>query len=92
MKRIYLRENSIKSVLNNRLLPKFIFNAVKKHQTSLGDNSAFPSGGDYPYDYSLLKTRFNEVCDAIEEFGLENLDEDYLMSELSSSITLCKEM
>lgn len=92
MKRIYLRENSIKSVLNNRLLPKFIFNAVKKHETSLGDNSAFPSGGDYPYDYSLLKTRFNEVCDAIEEFGLENLDEDYLMSELSSSITLCKEM
>jgi hypothetical protein len=92
MRKIYLKEDSIKSVLNSRLLPKFIFNAVKKHETSLGDNSAFPNGGDYPFDYSLLKTRFNEVCDAIEEFGLPNLDEDYLMSELSSSIMLCKEM
>ena len=46
MRKIYLKEDSIKNVMTNRLLPKFIFNAVKKHETSLGDNSAFPIGGD----------------------------------------------
>jgi hypothetical protein len=92
MRKIYLKEDSIKSVMTNRLLPKFIFNAVKKHETSLGDNSAFPIGGDYPFDYTLLKKRYVEVCNAIEEFGLESLDEDYLMSELSASLKLCREM
>lgn len=92
MRKIYLKEDSIRSVLNNRLLPKFLFNAVKKHETSLGDNSAFPSGGDYPFDYTILKERYTEVCDAIEELGLDSLDEDYLMSELSESVKLCKDM
>ena len=92
MRKIYLKEDSIRSVMDTRLLPKFIFNAVKRHETSLGDNSMFPSGGDYSFDYTVLKTRYNEVCEAIEEFGLESLDEDYLMTELSDSLRLCKEM
>jgi hypothetical protein len=86
MKKIYLKENSIQSVLTNRLLPKFLFNAVKKHETSLGDNSLFPTGGDYPFDYIILKERYADVCDAIEELGLQSLDEDFLMSELSESL------
>lgn len=92
MRKIYLKEDSIKSVMTNRLLPKFIFNAVKAHETSLGDNSIFPTGDEYPFDYAVLKGRYKEVCEAIDEFGLESLDEDYLMSELSASIKLCKDM
>ena len=92
MKKIYLKEDTIANVLNKRLLPQFLFKSVKAHETSLGDNSMFPSGGDYPFDYTLLKVRFGEVCDAIEELGLESLDEDYLMSELSNSLKMCKDM
>lgn len=92
MKKIYLKENTIANVLNKRLLPQFLFKSVKAHETSLGDNSMFPSGGDYPFDYTVLKVRFGEVSDAIEELGLESLDEDYLMSELSNSIKMCKDM
>ena len=92
MKKIYLKEDTIANVLNKRLLPQFLFKSVKAHETSLGDNSMFPSGGDYPFDYTLLKVRFGEVCDAIEELELESLDEDYLMSELSNSLKMCKDM
>ena len=92
MKKIYLKENTIVNVLNKRLLPQFLFKSVKAHETSLGDNSMFPSGGDYPFDYTLLKVRFGEVCDAIEKLGLESLDEDYLMSELSNALNMCRDM
>ena len=92
MKKIYLRENSISSVLNKRLLPKFIFDSVKAHETSLGDNTMFPNGGDYPFDYTLLKLRFSDVCDAIEELNLPSLDEDTLVSELSECVKLCRDM
>lgn len=92
MRKIYLKEDTIANVFNKRLLPQFLFKSVKAHETSLGDNSMFPSGGDYPFDYTILKERFNEVCDAIMELGLERLDEDYLMSELSSTLKICKEM
>lgn len=92
MKKIYLKEDTIANVLNKRLLPQFLFKSVKAHETSLGDNSMFPSGGDYPFDYTLLKVRFGEVCDAIEELGLESLDEDYLMSELSNYLKMCRDM
>lgn len=92
MKKIYLKEDTIANVLNKRLLPQFLFKSVKAHETSLGNNSMFPSGGDYPFDYTLLKVRFGEVSDAIEELGLESLDEDYLMSELSNSLKMCRDM
>lgn len=92
MKKIYLRENSIQSVLTKRLLPQFLFKMVKTHTTSLGDNEVFPSGDDYPFDYLILKERYNEVCDAIEDLGIVELDEDSLMSELSSLLKECKEL
>ena len=92
MKKVYLKEDTIANVLNKRLLPQFLFKSVKAHETSLGDNSMFPSGGDYPFDYTLLKVRFGEVCDAIEELGLASLDEDSLMSDLSRTIKMCKDL
>lgn len=92
MKKIYLKENSIKNVLKGRLLPQFLFKLVKTHTTSLGDNEVFPNGDEYPFDYIVLKERFNEVCDAIEELGISDLSEDSLMSELSSLLKECKEL
>lgn len=79
-------------MLNGRLLPQFLFKMVKTHTTSLGDNEVFPSGDDYPFDYIILKERFNEVCDAIEDLGISDLSEDSLMSELSSLLNECKEL
>lgn len=92
MKKIYLRESSISNVLNKRLLPQFLFKMVKTHTTSLGDNSMFPNNDEYPFDYMLLKTRYNEVCDAMEELNLANLNEDELVSELSTLVKQCKEL
>ena len=91
MKKIYIKEESLKSLNNQRLLPKFLFKAVKSHATSLGDNEAFPSGDDFPFDYAVLKQRYNEVCDNIEALGLESLDEEYLITLLSKLIKECKE-
>ena len=92
MKKIYINEEFMSNVVKGRLLPHFLFKLVKTHTTSLGDNEAFPTSDEYPFDYILLKERYNEVCDAIDDIGLESLDEDYLMSELSSLVTKCKEL
>ena len=92
MRKIYLKESSISKVLNKRLLPQFLFKMVKTHTTSLGDNSMYPSDDEYPFDYVLLKTRYNEVCDAMEELNLGNLNEDELVSELSKLVKECKEL
>ena len=92
MKKIYIKESSISNILNKRLLPQFLFKMVKNHNTSLGDNEAFPSSDEYPFDYMLLKERYNEVCDEIEGIGIEHLDEDSLVSELSSLVMECKEL
>jgi len=92
MKKIYINEEFMSNVVKGRLLPQFLFKLVKTHTTSLGDNEAFPTSDEYPFDYALLKERYNEVCDAIDDIGLESLDEDYLMSELSSLVTKCKEL
>ena len=79
-------------MLNGRLLPQFLFKMVKTHTTSLGDNEVFPNGDEYPFDYIILKERFNEVCDAIGDLGISDLSEDSLMSELSSLLNECKEL
>ena len=92
MKKIYIKESSISNILNKRLLPQFLFKMVKNHNTSLGDSETFPSSDEYPFDYTLLKDRYNEVCEEIEQLGLVSLDEDSLVSELSSLITECKEL
>ena len=54
MKYIYIKEESLIDFATKRLLPKFLFNAVKNHMTSLGDNRAFPNGDVYPFDYVII--------------------------------------
>ena len=85
MRKIYLKENSLESLIKGRLLPQFLFKKVKEHNTSLGDCDAFPTSTKYPYDYSILKERYSEVCERMEELGFENLEDiDGIASELSS--------
>ena len=80
MKKIYINEEFMSNVVKGRLLPQFLFKLVKTHTTSLGDNEAFPTSDEYPFDYILLKERYNEVCDAIDDIGLEKCDRDILLS------------
>ena len=91
MKKVYIKENQIK-LLNENKLPKFIFDKVKIHNTSLGDNEAFPPEEDYPFDYKVLKSRFNEVCDNLKHLGIQTTDEDELKTYLSKLLTRCKEI
>ena len=73
-------------------LPSFIFKKVKEHKTSLGNNEAFPPEEDFPFDYKILKTRFEEVINKINEYeDIESLEENYLISLLNKLITQCKE-
>ena len=53
MKKIYVNESSISNIISGKLLPQFLFKLVKTHNTSLGDNDAFPTSYDYPFDYTV---------------------------------------
>lgn len=86
MKKVYLREDSVSSAFNGRLLPKFLFNAIKAHKTSLGNSNAFPNHTEYPFDYTIIKERYNEVCDSIGE----GIDASSAKQELSSIMESCK--
>lgn len=73
-------------------LPSFLFKKVKEHKTSLGNNEAFPPEEDFPFDYKILKTRFEEVINKINEYeDIESLEENYLISLLNKLMTQCKE-
>ena len=89
MKKIYINESQISKDL---LLPKFIFDAVRSHETSLGDNPAFPGEDDYPFDYTVLKERLRDLHDQMKDVGIPLGNTEELMSHLSMLVTKCKEM
>ena len=90
MRKIYLKENSLESLVKGRLLPQFLFKKVKEHNTSLGDCDAFPTSTKYPYDYSILKERYSEVCERMEKLGFEDLEDiDGITNALSSMVKEC---
>ena len=91
-KRIIIKEDSL-SLLKNKgnLLPMFLFDAVKEHKTSLGDSEAFPSTIGRPYDYVILKKRFNEVKEAFDTLGIEN-QVDAIEKEIARAIKRAKEL
>lgn len=66
-------------------LPQFLFQQLKKNKTSLGDNPAFPMEGEYPFDYKLIKDRFKEIVDEMEEYGFE-LNVEFAKNECSKLI------
>ena len=69
-----IKEN-IADIMKNRL-PDYVYKSVKEHNTSLGDSPAFPPSHDYNFDYKLLKMRYNEILDALEELGLPTDEEE----------------
>lgn len=67
--------NSVELKKSNYLLPQFLFNDLKIHRTSLGDNPCFPMEQKYPFDYEIIKNRYKEVVDAIQQIKeLDSLD------------------
>ena len=75
-------------------LPKFLYNSLKTHKTSLGVNEAFPPEKQYPFDYYIIKKRFNDVVERLISIeGRECLtNEDLLITNLTKYITRCKEI
>ena len=73
-------------------LPKFLFKYVAHHQTSLGDNEAFPLTIDVPFDYKIIKHRMAEVTElAYEVFGAD-LEPIKAQNMLSSYMKECKNL
>ena len=70
-------------------LPSFLFKKLKKHNTSLGDNPIFPPESSVPFDYKLVKERYNEIIHKAEinSINFEKIDE--LKTELSKLIIEC---
>lgn len=89
MKKVYIKEGQINKDL---LLPKFIFDAVRSHETSLGDNPAFPGEDDYPFDYVILKERLRDLHAQMKDVGIPLGNTEELISHLSILVRKCKEM
>lgn len=71
-------------------LTDFIYRIVSNHDTSLGNNAAFPTREDVAYDYHVIKCRFEEVIKNIEsEIGyIPSVDE--ALSLLSEYVTIAQ--
>lgn len=84
-RKIYLKED-----VSDVLLPKFIFNALKTHSTSLGDNDAFPIVSDVPFDYKIIKEGYVNVVEKAKSFGIFGKGCDELETMLSNLLSECK--
>lgn len=89
MKKVYIKEGQITKDL---LLPRFLFDAVRAHETSLGDNPAFPGEDDYPFDYTVLKERFRDLHQQMSDVGIPILPVNKLITYLSDMVVKCREM
>lgn len=87
----------IKEEQQQRLkLPPFIYKAIAAKRTSLGDNEALPPYGDFGFEYDIVKKKYEEVDETINNIikhgELESKDPDYLISVLSKKIEECKKL
>ena len=73
-------------------LPKFLFKYVVKHQTSLGDNLAFPPEEDYQFDYKLLKQRISEVDKNVKDIFGNDIDIKTAQNLLSKYLVECQKI
>lgn len=91
-RKIYIKESSLEVLADKKkLLPKFLFDSVKQHLTSLGNSECFPMDDVYPFDYTLIKSAYHSALEELreyEEYSVLNAEE--LLSELSKLITECK--
>ena len=74
-------------------LPNFIFSKLKTHNTSLGDNPAFPPERDYPFDYKILKLSMNKAVQNLKSDNeLKDLTPVELKNKLSKLTKECIEL
>lgn len=73
-------------------LPKFLFQYIVKHQTSLGNNLAFPPEQDYPFDYKILKNRMKEVDEKTKEMFGENINPQEAQNLLVKYLSECQKI
>ena len=71
-------------------LPKFLFDRIKEHNSSLGNNEAFPPEEDLPFDYKILKKRFNEVCENMRKINIKTDDFNEIRNYLGKLLQRCK--
>lgn len=93
-KKIYITEEVAKE-LENRLyplsdLPQDIKNVLRNHKTSLGMHPCFPPEEELPFDLIACKKHFNEVCDEVSKYDLDDYSPHALQKQLKELIDSCK--
>lgn len=73
-------------------LPKFIYDKIKTHNTSLGDNEAFPPEGEFSFEYKIIKKRYNDIMSEFDNSEFRGMGNDELLSTLSRLIERCKSL
>lgn len=94
-KTVILDESSVGAFKVKDLLPKFIYQDVKMHNTSIGENDALPITGDYPYDYMLIKARYRGILKRLDEHGMSeyaDMDKETVLNTLGKLVARCKKM
>lgn len=85
-------ENIIKeSVLLDRI-PDDVIDIIMDNKTSLGNNPAIPDIFDIPFLLKTANERFSDVKNALEEIGIENLENSDIKTLLSKLINECMEL
>ena len=85
-------ENIIKeSVLLDRI-PDDVIDIIMANKTSLGNNPAIPDIFDIPFLLKTANERFSDVKNALEEIGIENLENSDIKTLLSKLINECMEL
>lgn len=70
-------------------LPKFLYRHAIKHNTSLGENAAFPPEEEDIFELKILKNRFEEVTKRLNELNLESTNENFLIKHVSELMIEC---
>lgn len=70
-------------------LPNFLYKAITRGYTSLGDNPAVPDYGDYGFLYLITKERYEETYNRMEDLGLPTDDIDELVTMINSLTVEC---
>lgn len=96
MKTIYINENALKILRESILaeeLPEDIINIVFKNETSLKDNPALPNIFNEGFLEKLVKKRFKETKEALQDIGeINDVSETKMEDVLNKLIIKCQEL
>lgn len=96
MKTIYINENALKILRESILaeeLPEEIINIVFKNETSLKNNPALPNIFNEGFLEKLVKKRFKETKEALQDIGeINDVSETKMEDVLNKLIIKCQEL